>query len=94
MADDDMKPTPMGAQRPSTEERRGILRRRVLKTGIIQFGSEAIPCTVRNVSGAGASIEVNSPLWFPDRFVLKIDGEPRACRIVWKKERRLGVEFE
>ncbi|MFB9264405.1 PilZ domain-containing protein [Bradyrhizobium erythrophlei] len=95
MADDNMKPTPMGAQWPSpSEERRDILRRRIFKGGTIEFGSEAIPCTVRNVSAAGASIEVNSPLWFPDRFVLAIDGERHACRIVWKKERRLGLEFD
>ena len=95
MAEDDSKPAPDGAHRPvPTEERRGGPRRRVLKSGTIEFGSEAIPCTVRSVSAEGAGVEVNSPLWFPDRFVLAVDGERRPCRVVWKKERRLGLVFE
>nr|WP_044585912.1 PilZ domain-containing protein [Bradyrhizobium sp. LTSPM299] len=94
MEEDDFKPAPIGAPQPSTEEQRAAPRRRVLKKGTIEFGSEAIPCTVRSVSASGAAIEVNSPLWFPDRFVLAVDGERRPCRIVWKKERRLGLTFE
>ncbi|WP_044541281.1 PilZ domain-containing protein [Bradyrhizobium sp. LTSP885] len=94
MADDDFKPVPIGVPRPSTDEHRVAPRRRVLKAGAIEFGSEAIPCTVRSLSASGAAIEVNSPLWFPDRFVLAVDGERRPCRIVWKKERRLGLTFE
>ncbi|MBR0695211.1 PilZ domain-containing protein [Bradyrhizobium lablabi] len=85
----------MGGQHLSpTKERRSMPRRRVLKTGTIEFGSEPIPCIVRSLSAEGARIEVNSPLWFPDRFVLAIDGERRSCRIVWKKEKRLGLAFE
>jgi hypothetical protein len=95
MAEDDSNPAPDGARRPlPTEQRRAAPRRRVLKSGTIEFGSEAIPCTVRSVSAEGAGVEVNSPLWFPERFVLAVDGERHACRVVWKKERRLGLVFE
>ncbi|WP_338690438.1 PilZ domain-containing protein [Bradyrhizobium sp. 26S5] len=94
MADDESRPAPAGGQQPMpTDERRGGSRRRVLKSGAIEFGNEAIPCTVRNLSPQGACIEVNSPLWFPDRFVLAVDGQRHTCRVIWKKERRIGLGF-
>lgn len=78
------------------EERRSAPRHRVLKAGTIEFGSAAIPCTVRNLSASGASIEVNSPLWFPDRFVLAIasEGWRRQCRVARRQEKRIGIVFE
>jgi hypothetical protein len=95
MAEDNTKRATIATQRPMPmQERRAIQRRRVLKSGAIEFGSEAIPCTVRSLSTLGASIEVSSPLWFPDHFVLAVDSERHACRVVWKKERRLGLLFD
>ena len=95
MADDLSRPAPASAQQPTpTEQRRAGARRRVLKSGAIEFGNEAIACTVRNLSPQGACIEVNSPLWFPDRFTLAVDGQRWPCRIAWKKQRRLGLTFE
>jgi PilZ domain len=78
------------------EERRTSPRHRVLKAGTIEFGEEALPCTVRSLSATGARIEVNSPLWFPDRFTLAIasEGWRKPCRVIWRDERRIGVEFE
>ena len=77
-------------------EHRAAPRHRVLKTGMIEFAGESLPCTVRNLSASGARIEVNSPLWFPDRFVLAIpsEGWRKACHIVWRRERVIGVTFE
>ena len=77
-------------------EHRIAARHRVLKAGTIEFSGDAISCTVRNISATGAAVEINSPLWFPDRFTLGItsDGVRRPCRIVWRKEKRIGVTFE
>jgi hypothetical protein len=70
-------------------------RRRVLKAGSIEFGGGAIDCTVRSLSETGAALEVLSPLFIPDRFTLVVhtDQLKRACCIVWRKERRIGVAF-
>ena len=78
------------------EEQPRTARRRVLKTGSMEFPGQSLPCTVRNISETGAAIEVNSPLWFPDRFVLVIASGNfrRACRIVRRDERQLGIKFE
>ncbi len=55
-----------------------------------------IPCTVRNISETGAALEINSPMWFPDRFTLGItsDGVHKPCHVVWRREKRIGVAFE
>jgi len=80
----------------SMEGNRIAPRRRVLKAGSIQFGGGTIDCTVRNLSETGAALEVVTPLYIPDRFTLFVqtDQLKRACRVVWRKERRMGVTFE
>jgi hypothetical protein len=55
---------------PMAEERRIVLRRRVLKADSISFGGGAIDCTVRNISDVGATLDVVTPLFVPDRFKL------------------------
>jgi hypothetical protein len=78
------------------DEHRIAPRSRVLKAGAIEFGGTAIDCTVRNISATGAALEVNSPLWFPDRFTLAIASEQlrKPCHIVWRREKRIGVTFD
>jgi hypothetical protein len=81
----------------SMEGNRIAPRRRVLKAGSIGLGSGgAIDCTVRNISETGAALEVATPLYIPDRFTLFVQADQlkRACRVVWRKERRMGVTFE
>lgn len=81
---------------PMLPHRRKAPRRRVLKTGSIEFADTAIECTVRNMSATGAAIEVVTPLFIPDRFTLFIQSEQsrRACRVVWRSGRRMGVAFQ
>jgi hypothetical protein len=78
-----------------TDEHRVSPRHRVLKAGTIEFGGGAIDCTVRNLSASGAALEVVSPLGIPARFDLVIIAEQlhRPCRVVWRKEKRIGVSF-
>jgi len=48
------------------------------------------------MSESGAEIEANTPLWFPEQFTLRIDrdGSRRPCHVVWRREKRVGVQFE
>ena len=77
-------------------EKRIAPRRRVLKAGLINFDGAAIPCTIRNLSATGAALDVETPLSVPDCFKLVVDGESldQPCRVVWRKDRRIGVAFE
>jgi hypothetical protein len=71
-------------------------RRRVLKAGSIEVGGDAFECTVRNLSDRGAALEVMTPLYIPDRFTLVLQSEQskRECRIIWRKQKRIGVTFD
>jgi hypothetical protein len=71
-------------------------RRRVFKAGMIEFGSNAIPCTIRSISSVDASLDVISPLWFPNSFTLVMagDGTRKQCHLVWRQERRVRVVFD
>ena len=79
------------------DEHRTTSRRRLLKAGRISFGGgAAIDCTVRNLSETGAALEVTSPVGIPERFTLVIEADHIhvPCRVVWRKEKRIGVHFE
>ena len=75
---------------------RSALRQRVLKAATIEFGGGVIDCVVRNLSETGAALEVTSPIGIPEQFrlVQKSDATVRLCRVVWRKEKRIGVTFE
>jgi PilZ domain len=77
-------------------ENRKAYRRRVLKNGTIEFESGAYSCAVRNLSGAGAALDVPYTLGVPDEFKLRMDTDRVIwdCRVIWRKENRLGVAFE
>jgi hypothetical protein len=79
----------------ATDEHRISPRHRVLKAGTIEFGGGAIDCTVRNLSTNGAALEVASPVGIPDQFDLIILAEHlhRPCRVIWRKQKRIGVTF-
>ena len=70
-------------------------RKRILKTGLIEFVGSAIECTVRNLSETGAAIEVVTPLYIPERFTLVIQSEQmrRPCTVVWRNAKRMGIAF-
>lgn len=80
-----------------TEERRKILRRRTLKAGSITFNRAAgIDCSIRNLSPAGAMLEVASQVGIPDNFVLVIETGHLTlpCHVIWRTATRMGVEFQ
>lgn len=78
------------------EDKRRLRRTRVLKAGTILFGGSAISCTVRNLTKSGAMLDVVSPLGVPREFTLVIPSDDirHECRIVWVKEKRIGVSIK
>ena len=79
------------------EERRQVTRHRTLKSGkiVIQAHRSVVDCTVRNLSTQGALLMVASLAGIPEKFDLLLDAnhEQHACRVAWRGEDRLGVEF-
>lgn len=78
------------------DERRKVQRHRTLKAGHIGFNrAGTIDCCVRNLSPAGACLEVASPLGIPDRFLLMVEADhlQQPCHVIWRSATRMGVAF-
>jgi hypothetical protein len=78
------------------DEKRRVSRRRVLKGAIIEFNCGAHSCSVRNLSEAGAALDVPSAVTIPHEstLIMKTDGAGPNCRVIWPRDDRLGVVFE
>jgi hypothetical protein len=78
-------------------ERRRQQRARTLKSARILLNGHrsVIDCTVRNLSPSGACLDVATTLGIPECFdvIFNSDSSIHACRMVWHKEKQLGVEF-
>jgi hypothetical protein len=76
-------------------ERRAAKRQRVFKAGTIEFDGSGGDCTIRNISPDGAMLDVASPIGIPHEVTLNVASshERQNCRIVWRKEKRIGVTF-
>ena len=82
---------------PCMAKTRNAPRHRISKAARIEFtGGRPIDCVVRDLSLTGAKIQVPTQVGVPKCFVLSIpgDGLRLQCRIAWRKEFQVGVEFE
>lgn len=63
---------------------------------IFNFGQSSIDCTIRRLSDDGATLELESGLGVPERFLLTVAGESEAlpCRLSWQSEKQIGASFE
>ena len=83
-------------------ERRKAERHAIRTLGKIIFLKplSVIECVVHDISEGGACLELPKPASTPDAFELIIQPDPRrpdptrrACNVVWRSERRMGIEF-
>ena len=95
-------PAPTARDTPATlragggvGEHRRIPRRNTMRAARISFDRESMTCTVRNISATGASIEGANLARTPDHFVLVMEMESaaRSCKVVWRANTRIGVQF-
>jgi hypothetical protein len=76
-------------------ERQKTPRRRTLKSGTIILGGKAVlPCTVRNLTESGTSLEVSATFEIPSTFRFGLPGQTtRACKVIWRTVRAAGDTF-
>jgi hypothetical protein len=76
-------------------ERRRHKRLHVGKTARIEFDGSRLDCVIRNLSDAGARLQLSSAACIPQSFVLFVTPkkDARSCEVVWSNERDLGVAF-
>jgi hypothetical protein len=71
-------------------------RHRVMKPAKIEYGGIKTPCTIRDLSVTGAALEVSELGKIPATFnlIMPEDRLKLACRVVWRRDYRLGAAFE
>lgn len=69
----------------------------MLKSGKIVFNDRrsVIDCMIRDRSQHGAKLQVVTSVGIPDQFdlVVEADHSTHACRVVWRNQKNVGVEF-
>ncbi len=70
-------------------------RHRVNKLAKIEYGGDKIACTIRDISLTGAALEISGIDRIPGEFTLIVpeDRLKLSCRVVWRREFRIGVAF-
>jgi hypothetical protein len=79
------------------DDKRIIRRQRVLKTGKIIFsdGNSVVDCVIRNLSVAGARLELSNTVSVPQEFTL-LDahaGRSYSAKVAWRRGETMGIEF-
>jgi PilZ domain-containing protein len=62
-------------------------------TIIVAPGKPTIGCTVIDLSAGGACLDLANPDQLPRRFTLLHGATRKSCLVMWKKFRRIGVQF-
>jgi hypothetical protein len=70
-------------------------RHRVNMPAKIEYGGDKIACTVRDISVTGAALEISGIDRIPATFTLIVpeDRLKLPCRVIWRREFRIGVTF-
>jgi hypothetical protein len=75
-------------------ERRMATRHQGPKKSLISLGPDVfVECTVLDFSAAGAGLLLPNAIVLPAEFDLTFDHATRHCITVWRRPRRLGLEF-
>lgn len=60
---------------------------------IIDSRSPAVDCNVIDLSAGGACIEAHGTTPIPERIGFLHSGTRKSARVVWRKGRRMGLQF-
>ena len=85
----------MGMPAPLIVEKRKRPRTEINEPAYVSAGGSLMRCVVRNISPDGAAIDVETPAFVPDQFrlVMAKDYSTRDCRVIWIREKRIGLAF-
>jgi PilZ domain len=78
------------------EEKRKHPRTEVEEPAFVSSGGSVMCCVVRNISREGAAIDVDNPVFVPQRFRLvmaKNSTIVHECSVAWIKQKRIGLTF-
>jgi len=69
------------------------------KRAIAEYGGDKYPCAIRDLSSTGAAIEFpdlvrTMPIVRSFNLIMPDHGLKLPCRIVWKRDYRMGITFD
>lgn len=80
------------------KDKRGAVRKRVLKGATIAFNGRAstMSCTVKDISETGARLRVSKDVAVPSHFdlIIEMDGIEAPCTVAWRRGEEVGVTFD
>src|ERR687893_740516 len=76
----------------STPRLRSFLKGRVLFNG----GQNSLDCLIRDISSAGARLELSASITLPDRFDLYLPHRDTTCKVhvQWRRGSQIGIAFD
>ena len=80
----------------STKERRKLPRKETIRGGTIVYGRDrrTMYCVLLDISDGGAKLVPAEMVTCPDRFSLEFADQPaRDCKVIWREQSHMGVEF-
>jgi PilZ domain len=85
----------MGIPARLIEEKRKHQRTEINEPAYVSAGGSVMRCVVKNISPEGAAIDVDNPAFVPGQFrlVMASDSSTHDCRVIWIREKRIGVAF-
>ena len=85
----------MGIPARLIEEKRKHQRTEINEPAYVSAGGSVMRCVVKNISPEGAAIDVDNPAFVPAQFRLVIarDSSTHDCRVIWIREKRIGLAF-
>ncbi|MCA6113885.1 PilZ domain-containing protein [Bradyrhizobium sp. WSM 1738] len=78
------------------EEKRKYPRTEIDEPAYVSSGGSVTSCVVRNISPAGAAIDVDNSAFVPQHFRLVMAKNPSVvheCRVAWIQKNRIGLTF-
>ena len=83
---------------PTSEQRRFVRTRPrglVANRGalVVNPRAPAVDCVVLDISAGGACVHAEGHAPIPDRVTFVHSGTKKACRVVWRRGRRLGLQY-
>jgi hypothetical protein len=60
---------------------------------VVDGEAQSTSCLVRNLSEAGACLQMASTTGLPADFTLVFDTSSRTCHVMWRTDTQLGVTF-
>jgi hypothetical protein len=80
-------------QQVRADERRKEPRKPVYIVALMNADGVERKCIVLDISASGARVATDRSRELPDQLLICVRGHIRRCRVIWRSDSEIGVEF-